>query len=158
MKKTVWSLMLLSIISCSSPTQNELLQYINTEIPKIATMESEVMDIYNNVTGENYKDDETLSNKLSDDVIPKYKKFVEALENISENLKEPEIIKINEIYIEAANAHFSAFVVLLAGLENQDLALVNQANEKLAMGRKLIRQYQLDLKTLAKSNNIEFKK
>lgn len=155
MKKIILLLALVSTISCSNPTQDELIQYINTELPKIATIEKNAVDKYDGAVGENFKDDATFYKTLNDDVIPKYKKFVEALENISKNLKDPEVIKLNETYIDAANKQFSAFTTMLAAIDAQDLNLMSQANEKLEMGRKLMRQWQLDLKTLAKKHSVE---
>lgn len=155
MKKIISLLALLSIISCSNPTQDELIQYINTELPKIATMEKNATDKYDRVVGENFKDDATFYKTLNEEVIPKYKKFIEALEDISKNLNDPEVIKLNETYIDAANTQYSAFTTMLAAIDAQDLTLMSQANEKLDMGRKLMRQWQLNLKTLAKKHNIK---
>lgn len=143
----------LSIMSCSNPTQEELIRYINIEVPKVVSMENYAVDKYE--AGKNSKDDATFHKALKDEVVPKYKKFIEALEEISKNLKEPEVIKLNETFIDASNAQYSAFTLMLAATEAQDYTLVTQANEKLDMGRKLSRQWQLDLKTLAKKHSVE---
>ena len=158
MKKLVWLLVLFFVISCSNPTKDELINYTNNELPKVASLEAEIISLYDSATGENYKDDVSLYTTLRDDVIPKQKKFVEDLENINNNLKIPEIIKLNETYIEAANIQYSAFLIMLTALEKQDYTLISEANEKLDKGRKLKRQWQIDLNILADKNSVTFNK
>lgn len=125
---------------------------------KIGNQESDAIATYESVTGANAKDDETTYNVIKNDVIPKYKKFIESLESISSNLKTEEVKKVHRIYLEGANTQFSAFSILLSALEKQDKAVLEEANEKLAKGRKLISEYQDALKTLLDKNNIEIKK
>ena len=158
MKRFLFSCMFFLIISCSNPTQDELLSYVNTEIPKIAKLEADTISSYENVTGENYKDDMTMYTTLRDEVIPNYRSFVKELESISNNLKTPEVQKLHETYIEAANTQYSAFFIMLTAVEKQDYSLVNQANEKLDKGRKLVRQWQIDLKVLTEKNNVKLNK
>ena len=154
MKRFLFSCMFFLIISCSNPTQDELLSYVNTEIPKIAKLEADTISSYENVTGENYKDDMTMYTTLRDEVIPNYRSFVKELESISNNLKTPEVQKLHETYIEAANMQYSGLLIML----KQDYSLVNQANEKLDKGRKLVRQWQIDLKVLTEKNNVKLNK
>ena len=47
---------------------------------------------------------------------------------------------------------------MLIAVEKQDYSLVNQANEKLDKGRKLVRQWQIDLKVLTEKNNVKLNK
>ena len=158
MKRFLFSCMFFLIISCSNPTQDELLSYVNTEMPKIAKLEADAISSYENVTGGNYKDDMTMYTTLRDEVIPNYRSFVKELESISNNLKTPEVQKLHETYIEAANTQYSAFFIMLTAVEKQDYSLVNQANEKLDKGRKLVRQWQIDLKVLTEKNNVKLNK
>jgi hypothetical protein len=69
-----------------------------------------------------------------------------------------ELRKIHEDYIEAANIQASAFLTIVTALENQDSGLINEANEKLNTARKMMRDYQNDVKKLAKEHDVKLEK
>ena len=146
-----------SVVSSSNPIRDELLTYVNVELPKIADLETSAVNSYSSVTGSNYKDDETTYKAVRDDVLPKYKEFRDKLEAISIKLKTTEVRKLNESYIDAANTQLSAFSILLAAIDKQDLTLISQANEKLDKGRKLMRVTLNEFSVLAEKNKVEFK-
>jgi hypothetical protein len=137
------------------PIQKDLLNYVNNEIPKIASLESDALDKYNSVTGDNYNTDEETYTALSDSIIPKYRNFITKLEEIKPQT--PEVKALHELYIEAANNQYNAFVQLKAAIETQDTNMVSQANEKLDKGRKGLRDFQDKIAELAKKHNVEFK-
>jgi len=137
-----------------SAVSDELLDYVNKQLPVVGEKESEAVDIYGSVTGNNFTDDETMYNTLLNDVIPVYSDFITQLESISATLETEEVQKVHEKYIEAANIQKNGFVLALSALEKQDFTLMAQANEKLSKGRKLIRNFQSDLKKLCKENNV----
>ncbi|WNB92535.1 hypothetical protein [Bacillus sp. NEB1478] len=138
------------------PVQEDLLHYVNKEAPKLAKEEGKAVGAYSSVTGTNYTDDLTMYNVLLDEVIPQYNEFIDDLESV--DVKTDELRKIHENYIEAANIQASAFLTLVTALENQDSALVNEANEKLNTARTMLRDYQQDIKKLAKEHDVELNK
>ena len=107
------------------------------------------------MTGNNFTDDETMYFTLQNDVIPVYSDFITQLESISAELETEEVQKVHEKYIEGANIQNNGFVLVLSALESNDRTLMAQANEKLAKGRKLMRNFKSDLKKLCKENNVE---
>lgn len=147
----------LFIISCSNPVQEELLNYINNELPKISELENKVVTDYASVTGDNYKDDYTTYTTIKDNIIPTYKKYIEDLEKISKLLKTTEVRNLHESCIEASNTTYSGLVLLLSALENRDYSQISQANEKIDKGRKLIREWETELQILCKKNNVVIK-
>ena len=60
----------LSLAWGNGSVQQDLLNYINVELTKVTPLETEAMEYYESVTGENYKDDLTTYNVLKDKVIP----------------------------------------------------------------------------------------
>ena len=48
--------------------------------------------------------------------------------------------------------------LIQTALENQDMKTMTEANEKLNEGRKLIREFQDDIKKLSRESNVEIKK
>ncbi len=62
---------------------------------------------YEDVTGPNYTDDQTLYDALKVEIIPAYNQYIEDLESVK--VETDELRKIHEDYIEAANIQESAF-------------------------------------------------
>ncbi len=50
------ALSLFRLVGCGhDPVQSELIDYINNEVPKFATLETEIIDSYESVSGDNFK-------------------------------------------------------------------------------------------------------
>lgn len=97
-------------------------------------------------------DDQTLYDKLSNDVIPTYKDFTEKLENV--DIESDELADVHEKYIEVANIQYNAFVKMLDAIEKQDTGVISEANEMLSKARSEMRDYQKSLKKLAKEHDV----
>ena len=143
--------------SCSNQVSDDLLNYVNNQLPKVADNESKAVESYESVSGDNFTDDETMYYVIQNEVIPVYRKFIDQLESISKELETEEVKKVHEKYIEAAKVQNTAFMLILSGLENQDYNEMAEANEKLDKGRKLLREYKSDLKKICKENNVDLK-
>ncbi len=132
--------------------QDDLLNYINTDLPPLVEIEEEVMYTYEKVTGDNYTDDIVLYDALTEQIIPTYRKFVEQIEDIDP--KTQEVKDLHELYIAAANTQFNAFTQMVAAIEQQDTNLITNANEKLTKARKGIRDFTNKLDELTKKHNV----
>lgn len=143
------------LVACSDPIQEEILSYVNKDLPEIAQLEEEIIGKYESVTGENYQNDEILYNTLVNDIIPDYSKMIDKLEAIK--ISDKKLHNIHEDYIEAANNQYSAFKKMTVAIENQDYALIEEVNKILSQARKDMRDYQYDLKEYAEENNVEIK-
>ena len=135
------------------PVQQDLLNYLNNEMPELADLESEVLKDYESVTGPNYKNDLETYKVITGKVIPKYRNFISKLEAIQP--KTSEVRELHELYIGAVNKQYNAIVQISAAIFNQDANLVVQANEKLNEGRKEIRNFHNKLQELASKHNVE---
>lgn len=149
---------LFTFSSCKNEVQEDLLNYVNVEIPQISQLEIDAMADYASVSGDNYQSDQIMYDKLVNDIIPKYKKFNEGLEAISAKLTSKEVKDLNEKYLKGSQLQFSGMTLIQTALENQDMKTMTEANEKLNDGRKLKREFQDDIKKLSKENNVEIKK
>lgn len=147
----------LFITGCSetkNPVQEDLLNYINVELPKIAPIEEKVSDGYSSVTGDNYKDDLTTYNKISTDVVKDSLELIDISESITP--KTSEVQAVHEIYIKAVNTQHSAFTMIMAAIDTQDASKMSTANEKLSEARAGMRDYIAKIKALAAENDVEF--
>lgn len=160
MRKRLAVLFLIALVMLSAcikdPIQDDLLNYVNTEMTTAYELEKKAVNAYESVTGANFTNDQVLYDTLQNDVIPTYKQFLIELKDVK--IESKELQKIHDIYIKAAETQFKAFEVIIEALENQDPALVNQANDILEQGRNQINEYQNKLDKLAKEHNVNLEK
>jgi hypothetical protein len=149
-------LMLFLLSGCGDPVQDDLLDYVNEEMPSLGKEEMKIVGKYEDVTGPNYTDDQTLYDALKVEIIPAYNQYIEDLESVK--IETEELRKIHEDYIEAANIQASAFLTVITALENQDSGLINEANQKLNTARKMMRDYQNAVEKLAKEHDVKLEK
>jgi len=146
---------LTNLIHGKDPVQEELLTYVNKELPKVDKMETAVLTQYANITGENYENDEVFYTTLDGVIIPDYRAYTEKVEEIEPET--PEVRAIHELLIDSVNNRYNAFVLIKAALENGDSTQIVASNEKLDKARKARRDFMFQLKDLAKKHNVELK-
>ncbi|WP_413304149.1 hypothetical protein AA0X95_00370 [Bacillus sp. 1P10SD] len=161
MKKGLLALILLPLIFLLSgcggdPVHDDLLNYVNKEMKEAGKLESAAVSAYEGVSGANYTDDQTMYDALTKDIIPNYNEFIKELDSV--NIETEELQDIHEIYIEGADIQFKAFTTIKQALEEQDPALIQQANDMLADARKHIRDYQNKLDKLAKEHDVKIER
>ncbi|MGW9128150.1 hypothetical protein ACWGPW_24565 [Paenibacillus chitinolyticus] len=133
--------------------KEDIENYINTEIPKLADIEKKAISGYTAVTGSNYTSDDALYGALTEEILPSYGDFITGLEKIKPTT--PELQKLHEQYVTAANNQQSAFIMIVSAIEKQDSAEIASANEKLANARQMVRDFQTNLFKLADSHGIK---
>jgi len=137
----------------SDPVQDDLLNYVNKEMKQAGKLEAAAVSAYEGVSGANYKDDQTMYDALTKEVIPNYNEFIKELDSVK--IETDELQEIHEIYIEGADIQYKAFVIIKQALEEQDPALVQEANDMLADAREHIRNYKSKLNKLAKDHDVK---
>lgn len=89
---------------------------------------------------------------LVDEVLPGYRQFVVDLEAIRP--KNQEIRDLHELYIDAANVQYNAFVIMIDALEEQDGNKIAEANQGLDEARQLIRQWLYGVEDLSAKTGV----
>ncbi|WP_019155315.1 hypothetical protein [Robertmurraya massiliosenegalensis] len=147
----------LVISGCSSedPVKTELETYLNEELSSIIGLETQAISAYDSVTGVNYTSDQLLYDVLLTEVIPTYQDFMNKLEAI--RLDTEELREVHEGYIEGVNTQYNAFTRIVTALEQQDRAIIEEANVMLDEARKLIRDYNYNIEKLTKEHEVEMK-
>ncbi len=112
---------------------------------QLAETETYLLDAYGAVTGDNYSDDLTLYNALVD-LVPEVQTFIGEIEEI--NPTAANLRAVHELYLEAWNLQSKGMTLFIAALEAQDYEKVAEANEALAEGRALMRQFIADFDAL----------
>jgi len=143
--------------SCKTdPVNTDLMSYVNEKLPAIAELETTIGKDYESVTGEKFVDDDTLSKKLKDVIIPNSSKLIE---NSQAVIPETEEVKqVHAKYISSIKTQHEGLVLLLSGAQKHDSSKVDAANEKLSQASKISEEYNSDLNALAKDHNVEIGK
>lgn len=144
------------LVGCGSdPVQDDLINYINNQLPAIATLEEKVTSEYEAVKTDSNADDAAFAAKLKDVVIPaateliaKAKATIPATE---------EVKKAHNKYIASVTLQSEAFAILLDAAGKSDEELAKTANAKLTEAEKLSKEYLADLETLKKDHGVENK-
>ncbi|MCA1032716.1 hypothetical protein LCL95_17025 [Bacillus timonensis] len=138
----------------SDPVQEDILNYVNKEMKKAYDLETVALDAYDSVTGANYTNDAIMYNVLLDEVIPYYTEFLDEIERV--NIETKELKEVHDDYVTGATYQYNAFVKLVGALEQQDRAMVEEANALLAKARQYINTYNKNLDKLAKEHDVEW--
>lgn len=108
----------------------------------LAEREQELLDRYGSVTGDKYRDDATTLAVLVE-LLPDVSAFIADLEAV---IPPPgPIADAHEVYVDAWNTQAEGMILVTSAIEQQDLTLVADGNEKLADGRALMRDAQAQL-------------
>jgi hypothetical protein len=144
---------LLAVASCSSDAvQKDMLNYINTELPKVSTLETDALAAYESVTGANYTNDSTVYSAMKKTVIPKYEEFSSTLASIHPATEE--LIAMHGEYVKAAGDQMEAFKLICLAIEKQDAGIIKQANDDLSQARNLIALWKKDLYEKCKAHGV----
>lgn len=155
MKKLFVLPILFVLLQCSpDPVQQDLLNYINVEMPKVATLESEAIEAYSGISGENYENDSIMYFTIAETVIPKYEEFYSILKDIKPATEK--VANLHRVYVQAAAGQLKAFKAILDAIEKEDATIITQANEDLAEGRALLKVWRVDLDSACAKHNVVF--
>ncbi|WP_235000495.1 hypothetical protein [Virgibacillus dakarensis] len=135
--------------------QDDLLNYVNKEMSPAFELENVAISAYDNVSGANYSDDQTMYAALVDEVLPNYNEFINELNYV--HVETDELRKIHELYIKGADTQYNAFVKITHALEKQDPSMIEEANGMLDEAKKHIRDYKHELNKLADEHDVELK-
>ncbi len=154
MKKLLYAPILLLLQCSPDKVQQDLLNYINVEMPKVASLETEAGTAYANVSGENYQGDSIMYFTIAEKVVPTYQEFYDKLKEIKPATEE--IAGLHKEYVQAAADQLEAFKLIIEAIEKQDAQIINRANEDLAEGRALIKMWRADLDSACNKHNVVF--
>ncbi len=155
MKLKISLILIVSILFLNfgtDPVQKDLLNYINVELPKVATLESEAVNAYSSVSGANYTTDAAMYKKIKEEALPKYSKFTSKLKAIKPAT--PELQAVHAEYVKAAKDQEEAFKFILDAIKKQDPKEIQTANVDLNAASTLITNWKTDLLDLCKKHNV----
>jgi len=143
---------LLLLTACTS-VQDDLTTYVDDTLPPLFKTESEVINKYDSVIGNNYVNDSVLYTTLIGEVIPEYNDFIDDLEHVE--IETDEVQKVHDHFIKAAKTQEKGFEILKTAIEKQDSAEVEKANQKINEARTIVDTYRKELEKLADEEKVD---
>ena len=138
---------------CSnSAAQDEILNYINQELPHIAELETTVQESYNSVLGEGYTNDYVAHEELVSTTLP----ALNTLESYVNNLQidNSDLKEVHKIYINYVRAFKNSVITTIGAIENQDSSKIVEANNYMYEAQDITDQFITELKKLCQKYNI----
>lgn len=156
MKKIIiFSMICLLLVACGSKNKTEeLLDYMNNNIPKLAEMEQEMISDYNNLISDDSINDEKVYEELNNKIIPLAQDLHDVAENMLPSIKDPDLKDIHKVYIEYTDAYLSYFKTVASSNDIRDPELFSVASEKFEEAKKLAENYSSSLKSLIEKYNL----
>ena len=144
-----------ALIGCvDTAKQDAILKYINEDLASLTELETLFYDSYSSVSGDNYTDDETMYEELSNNTVIYARQLSDAATNLSSGIKDSDLLAVHKLYMEASTNNLNAITMIMAALENQDYEQVSAANELLGKANTLLIDFSDQLNTLAEANDI----
>ena len=145
----ILSLVSLTFSSPAAPaaakvSKKEYQAYMNS-MKTLVSPENSILTKYGSVTGDNYTDDETMYEVLTD-LVPEMNRFIARVEKIQP--KNTTLRSIHKIYISGWNLQFQAVLLTLEALEDQSYAGMARANNVLSQGRSKMSDFRARLQGL----------
>ncbi|MBE7046322.1 MAG: hypothetical protein E7396_02785 [Ruminococcaceae bacterium] len=161
MKKFLFLLVITVLSFCltgcgNSKKQDELIEYSNN-ITKynLERTEDDFNKSYKSVTGENYVDDITTYTELSEKTVILARQLSDTALELSKQITDEEIMEVHRIYINYASKQLNAITLMISAIENQDYALVSDANERLNEANNYALDYKREISKLVEKYDLE---
>ncbi len=154
-------LMVFSLAGCKSdsskevkdPVQEDLIKYVETDLPTIKGNEALAVERYNEVSaGIADMKRKDIASAFNDEIIPTYTAFVKDLEALSPATEE--VKALQSTYLDGAKDQLEGMVELNDAITSNDSEAAKAANDLITQGKTKIEQHRTDIVTLANEHNI----
>ena len=152
-------LFFLFIISTGCAEKNiapDLVGYVNHGILDISSLETEALQKYASVTGNNYTSDSAVYETLKNNVIPVYNTFLEMLKKI--RAQTDEVRQLHAIYVQGAEKMYKGFVAKKQAIESKNELKLTYANGQIEKGRAETERWRGKLLELCNSYGVKMGK
>ncbi|HWA33523.1 MAG TPA: hypothetical protein VG737_05315 [Cyclobacteriaceae bacterium] len=153
MKRFIYAVIVSAgLAACSDHVQKDLINYYNTELPKITQLEEDAMAAYAGIAGANYQNDSVMYVVLKDTVIPKYSEFYDGLQAIKPSTAD--VQKMHSEYIEAAKDQLEAFKLIIEAIDKQDEEVIKVANGDFEKAKIALDEWKAEFEEIRKKHNV----
>lgn len=137
----------------ASEVKDEFIQFVGTDIPKVEKDEADVMNKYNAYFAEGTSvDTDALLKDLSENLLPKYKTFLDSVESIE--VKTDEVKALKDQYYDAMNTQYEALQKVETAVKDKNKDLQTEAQKMLADAQSKYTAYNDAVYALAQKENV----
>ncbi|HSZ25075.1 MAG TPA: hypothetical protein VK766_05125 [Cytophagaceae bacterium] len=155
LKLTILFIGILFLQFSPDPIEQDLLNYVNVELPKVIPLETEVDNALASVSGANYTSDDAIYKKLNEVIIPKYTEFYNRLKTIKPATEH--VRKVHEELLKSSKDQLEAFKLIQLAIQKNSKEDIKKAQTDQDKSAKLITKWKNDLLELCKKHNLEVK-
>lgn len=137
----------------ASEVKDEFIQFVGTDIPKVEKDEADVMNKYNAYFAEGTSvDTDALLKDLSENLLPKYKTFLDSVESIE--VKTDEVMALKDQYYDAMNTQYEALQQVETAVKDKNKDLQTEAQKMLSDAQSKYTAYNDAVYALAQKENV----
>ena len=137
----------------ASEVKDEFIQFVGTDIPKVEKDETDVMNKYNAYFAEGTSvDTDALLKDLSENLLPKYKTFLDSVESIE--VKTDEVKALKDQYYDAMNTQYEALQKVETAVKDKNKDLQTEAQKMLSDAQSKYTAYNDAVYALAQKENV----
>lgn len=137
----------------ASEVKDEFIQFVGTDIPKVEKDEEDVMNKYNAYFAEGTSvDTDALLKDLSENLLPKYKTFLDSVESIE--VKTDEVMALKAQYYDAMNTQYEALQQVETAVKDKNKDLQTEAQKMLSDAQSKYTAYNDAVYALAQKENV----
>lgn len=137
----------------ASEVKDEFIQFVGTDIPKVEKDEADVMNKYNAYFAEGTTvDTDALLKDLSENLLPKYKTFLDSVESIE--VKTDEVKALKDQYYDAMNTQYEALQKVETAIKDKNKDLQTEAQKMLSDAQSKYTAYNDAVYALAQKENV----
>ncbi len=137
----------------ASEVKDEFIQFVGTDIPKVEKDEADVMNKYNAYFAEGTTvDTGALLKDLSENLLPKYKTFLDSVESIE--VKTDEVKALKDQYYDAMNTQYEALQKVETAVKDKNKDLQTEAQKMLSDAQSKYTAYNDAVYALAQKENV----
>lgn len=132
--------------------QEDLVEFINDELPGIATDKDNALTIYNSYFNGTEVDNSALLTDLKSKAIPSLEKYIENLSAIE--VETDEVKEVKQAYLMGVQKQYEAMKMVVNAVENEMPDYLVQAEALIVEAQTYMNDYENKVKELAASNQI----
>lgn len=131
--------------------KKEAEDYLN-EVMIVSTKENDILNVYKEVMGGQYKNNEKILNKLNDEILPSYVEFKVELQKVQVGNRE--LKKAHQLYIDSTKYHYEAMLEFKKALTSDDKVAIDKMNENLIISQELMEMYITKIDEIIKKSKV----
>ncbi len=128
--------------------------YVNRDVNSIAGLEQGCLERYRCVSGQNYKNDDTLYRVLKGEILPVYSSFCGLAFRIEPQTEA--VRRLHSYYLEAAHYRLQGFRTVVLAIESGDPDLIRVANENFTKASRAAAKWRSRVDGMAELHGITF--